>query len=391
MRSFVGVLMVVWALSLAGLPSVAAGEKPGNRLNAKACQKGGYLTLVTSTGGTFTSESACVSYAASGGKLLPKPTATPCLSGGWQGLITDDGASFADEAACTAYVSVSTNRVFLLAQAHCVEPGWVLRNKTTAETVDRWSQTCLDQLAADNLTGAKLTKSYDAGTDAVTVAVSAFGVAQSPGGELPPPCTSGIGETAIDVVNATAYTGTWPLFVECLAAPPLTIGPDGLYSSTRTLTCPVGPATADDILAATSWHQTSSFTGNLNDAWANHGWIELEVASSEFCGPLQAFVNTAPTAFDDSITVPAAGSCFDAFELTVNDSDPEGNQLRVRPESTGGVSHGTVYGPGPLVGAREICFDPDASDATADSFTYTVEDRAGLSDIGTVTVTIDRS
>jgi hypothetical protein len=57
-----------------------AEAKPGNSLNAKACQKGGYLNLYRQDGTRFASESACTSYAAQGGVLVtatPTPTNTP--------------------------------------------------------------------------------------------------------------------------------------------------------------------------------------------------------------------------------------------------------------------------------------------------------------------------
>jgi hypothetical protein len=48
----------------------------GNSLNAKSCQKNGWQSLVTSTGATFASETACTSYAAKGGTLYRKQTIT---------------------------------------------------------------------------------------------------------------------------------------------------------------------------------------------------------------------------------------------------------------------------------------------------------------------------
>src|SRR5207253_2201714 len=58
-------MLVVMAL-LATEPALAGG---GNSLNAKACQKNGWTSLVTTTGAPFSSETACVSYGATGGVL----------------------------------------------------------------------------------------------------------------------------------------------------------------------------------------------------------------------------------------------------------------------------------------------------------------------------------
>jgi hypothetical protein len=56
-------------------PALARG---GNSTNAKLCQKGGWETLQSGTGGTFTSEDACVSYGAQGGSLFnPSVTLDP--------------------------------------------------------------------------------------------------------------------------------------------------------------------------------------------------------------------------------------------------------------------------------------------------------------------------
>lgn len=70
MARFLVVPLSLALLALAvSVPITAAGNKPGNSLNAKACQKGGWMNLVDANGGSFASESACTSYAAQGGTL----------------------------------------------------------------------------------------------------------------------------------------------------------------------------------------------------------------------------------------------------------------------------------------------------------------------------------
>ena len=59
-------LCAVFALTV-GVATANAGG--GNSANAKLCQKGGWQSLFTETGGSFASEEACVSYAAQGGTL----------------------------------------------------------------------------------------------------------------------------------------------------------------------------------------------------------------------------------------------------------------------------------------------------------------------------------
>lgn len=47
--------------------------KPGNSLNAKACQKDGWQSLVREDGSAFNNQEECVSYGAQDGVLTPKP------------------------------------------------------------------------------------------------------------------------------------------------------------------------------------------------------------------------------------------------------------------------------------------------------------------------------
>jgi hypothetical protein len=60
-------LLTTGVLCLSLAPVASAGG--GNSANAKLCQKGGWQTLFTSTGSSFTSQEQCVSYAAQGGTL----------------------------------------------------------------------------------------------------------------------------------------------------------------------------------------------------------------------------------------------------------------------------------------------------------------------------------
>ena len=62
-----GVLAVAVSVVGAG-PAVAA--KGGNSDNAHRCQKGGWESAFTTTGGTFANQGDCVSYGAQGGTVL---------------------------------------------------------------------------------------------------------------------------------------------------------------------------------------------------------------------------------------------------------------------------------------------------------------------------------
>lgn len=58
------------------VPTTAQQGVNGNSVTAKACQKDGWQGLVTSTGSTFASETACVSYGAQGGVLYKMQSIT---------------------------------------------------------------------------------------------------------------------------------------------------------------------------------------------------------------------------------------------------------------------------------------------------------------------------
>ena len=68
-------------LLLCGVVALAVGVSTanaggGNSDAAHACQKGGWQNLVRSDGTSFANQGECVSYAAQGGTLKPKPTCT---------------------------------------------------------------------------------------------------------------------------------------------------------------------------------------------------------------------------------------------------------------------------------------------------------------------------
>ena len=71
-----------------------SGPGPGNSANAKLCQEGGWIQLVTSDGATFASHGECVSYAAGGGTLVPKPSAMPRER--WREICLGAGGTFTE-------------------------------------------------------------------------------------------------------------------------------------------------------------------------------------------------------------------------------------------------------------------------------------------------------
>jgi hypothetical protein len=77
-KSRAAVFAVAATLAVPVLGSPAGAAKGGNSANAHACQKGGWQSLQTDTGGAFASQDACVSYGARGGQIFaPTMTLTP--------------------------------------------------------------------------------------------------------------------------------------------------------------------------------------------------------------------------------------------------------------------------------------------------------------------------
>ena len=91
-----GLLAAVVSIAMLVLAVAPAGAG-GNSANAKLCQKGGWQTLYSTTGG-FASEKACVSYAASGGILSTfspdSPQGACAAVGGSYGLTAGPGIPY---------------------------------------------------------------------------------------------------------------------------------------------------------------------------------------------------------------------------------------------------------------------------------------------------------
>jgi hypothetical protein len=102
--SVLGSIVVTGAAVLLVLvTSAVAGNKPGNSVNAKMCQKGGWQSLYTRTGEPFASEQACATYGAQGGQLINED-ALACLNDGWKTLGPSTGSTqFASEQECVDY------------------------------------------------------------------------------------------------------------------------------------------------------------------------------------------------------------------------------------------------------------------------------------------------
>ncbi len=91
-------------------------------------------------------------------------------------------------------------------------------------------------------------------------------------------------------------------------------------------------------------------------------------------------VNEAPEAADDEAVTPEDQAV--TVDVLANDTDPEGDRLRVR--SVTAAAHGAVR----LVSGGIVIYTPERDFHGADSFAYVASDGRGLTDTATVEVTV---
>ncbi len=95
-------------------------------------------------------------------------------------------------------------------------------------------------------------------------------------------------------------------------------------------------------------------------------------------------VNDPPIATPDHATVnPGQSLNFGGTGLISNDSDPEGDTIRIVAASAGPETHGTVS-----FANNMVIYTADATFIGNDSFTYTIEDSNGAQSVGTVHVRV---
>ena len=91
-------------------------------------------------------------------------------------------------------------------------------------------------------------------------------------------------------------------------------------------------------------------------------------------------VNEAPEAADDEAVTPEDEAV--TVDVLANDTDPEGNRLRVQTVSA--ATHGTTR----LAAGGRVTYMPEADFHGLDSFTYVASDGRGLTDTASVEVTV---
>jgi hypothetical protein len=95
MKTGFAVALLATVLAWLVLADGAKAAGGGNAVNAKLCQKGGWSTLMNSSAQRFTTEDACVSYAAHDGAVYALATLhlEPCANQPFDGLCVDPSGS----------------------------------------------------------------------------------------------------------------------------------------------------------------------------------------------------------------------------------------------------------------------------------------------------------
>ena len=113
-------------------------------------------------------------------------------------------------------------------------------------------------------------------------------------------------------------------------------------------------------------------TLRARDGFGGEARTEVEVMVTD--------VNEAPEAADDEVVTPEDRAV--TVDVLANDTDPEGDRLRVR--SVTAAAHGAVR----LVSGGVVMYTPEADFHGADSFAYVASDGRGLTDTATVEITV---
>ncbi|MDE2678448.1 MAG: tandem-95 repeat protein [Gemmatimonadota bacterium] len=108
------------------------------------------------------------------------------------------------------------------------------------------------------------------------------------------------------------------------------------------------------------------------DGFGGEARTEVEVEVTD--------VNEAPEAADDEVVTPEDRAV--PVDVLANDTDPEGDRLRVR--SVTAAAHGAVR----LVSGGVVMYTPEVDYHGTDSFAYVASDGRGLRDTAAVAVTV---
>lgn len=146
-----------------------------------------------------------------------------------------------------------------------------------------------------------------------------------------------------------------------------------------------GLAAVNTALGTLSFNPDPGFSGfatlqitadDLGNTGSGGAQTDTELLSIEV-------INTPPTATDDTVSVLEDASV--TFDVTGNDTDPEGDPLSAMLLPGQDPQHGTVV----RNADGSFTYAPDADFYGTDSFGYTLSDGDGGTDTGTVAITVD--
>ena len=200
---------------------------------------------------------------------------------------------------------------------------------------------------------------------------------------------AGIAGSALIVIPALAQTGNQPpvanddsyAIVQNSATPLAVLANDtDPESDTLTIQSVTTPAHGLIALAAgtLTYTPTAGYLGSdtlIYTVSDGHGNTDTAIVTLTV-----AVTVGVPVAQDDTYNVPMNTAT--SLAVLSNDSDPDGQALTITTVST--PAHGTAA----IVSGTSITYTPTAGYSGADTFSYTVSDGAGSTDIATVTINV---
>lgn len=207
-KTFAAMVAALLMVGLVASTAFAAGGGKGNTLGAQ-CKNGGYLNLIGSSGQTFATQSACVSYAVGGGSLYTK---TPTIT-------------------AAAFAGTFGGNVYFL---HIDGPGWVPNVYTTVTITETWvSGSPVTQTFTKDSVPLSYQSQFNTGSTGVLANDGTLYENCSDPNGVRSTDTIPYTVTVTDALGQTSNTYSSSFNCGALQSPQMTITSDGLYNSTN--------------------------------------------------------------------------------------------------------------------------------------------------------------